>query len=92
MGSAAALLGLASHSCSVLALNTDQLAMRLGAIPLKLNFNENSLGMSGTALNAAQIAVKTAGNRYPDGAVTELREQLATRHQVSPDMIIFGNG
>lgn len=92
LGSTAALLGLASHSCSVLALNTDQLAMRLGAIPLKLNFNENSLGMSGTALNAAQMAVKTVGNRYPDGAVTELREQLATRHQVSPDMIIFGNG
>ncbi|MFT4941975.1 MAG: histidinol-phosphate aminotransferase [Paraglaciecola sp.] len=92
LGSSAALLGLASHSCSVLALANDQLAMRQGAVPLKLNFNENSLGMSGKALNAAQIAVKTAGNRYPGKAVSQLREQLAMLHQVSPDMIILGNG
>ncbi|MFT6897664.1 MAG: histidinol-phosphate aminotransferase [Paraglaciecola sp.] len=92
LGSSAALLGLASHSCSVLALSNDKLAMRQGAVPLKLNFNENSLGMSGKALNAAQIAIKTAGNRYPGKAVTQLREQLAMLHQVSPDMIIFGNG
>lgn len=92
LGTSAALLGFASHSPSVLALNTDQLAMRRGAVPLKLNFNENSLGMSVKALNAAQIAVKTAGNRYPDKAVAQLGEQLATLHQVSPDQIIFGNG
>ncbi|MFT4788848.1 MAG: hypothetical protein ACI95X_001674 [Paraglaciecola sp.] len=44
LGSSAALLRLASHSCSVLALSNDQLTMRQGAVPLKLNFNENSLG------------------------------------------------
>ncbi|MFQ3219656.1 MAG: histidinol-phosphate/aromatic aminotransferase/cobyric acid decarboxylase-like protein [Paraglaciecola sp.] len=48
--------------------------------------------MSGKAINVVQIAVKTAGNLYPGKAVSQLREQLATLHQVSPEMIIFGNG
>ena len=92
LGTTAALLGLAAHAPSVLALNRAQLAMRQDAVPLKLNFNENSLGMSVKALNGAQLAVKTAGNRYPVEAITVLREQLAAVHKVSSDMIIFGNG
>ncbi|PCI59116.1 MAG: hypothetical protein COB37_12130, partial [Kordiimonadales bacterium] len=68
------------------------LSERKGAAAMMLHFNENSLGMSPKAIKAAQLAVASAGNRYPDDAVAELTDKLAAKHQVPADWIVLGNG
>jgi len=72
--------------------NSLVLDSRSGATPLWLNYNENSLGMSPSAVEAAQRATRDAGNRYPDAAVERLRELLGEKHGVDPQQIILGNG
>ncbi len=64
--------------------------MGLGKI-VKLASNENPLGLSPLARDAAQSALERV-NRYPDGGTYELRNKLAEKHQVSPEMIVLGNG
>jgi histidinol-phosphate aminotransferase len=91
-GSTAAVLASGSALNVSQARSVDALSFRQGAAPLLLNFNENSLGMSKRAVEAAQYATLTAGNRYPDGAVEKLRELLAKIHNVSAAQIILGNG
>ena len=71
---------------------SEVLAFRKNASPLLLNYNENSLGMSALAVNAAQQVASTASNRYPDDAVARLRSTLAALHGVPVEQIIFGNG
>ena len=58
---------------------------------VKLASNENPLGMSPRALEAAQRAAMDV-NRYPDGATWELKEKLAQRLDVPKEMIVLGNG
>jgi histidinol-phosphate aminotransferase len=58
---------------------------------VKLASNENPLGMSPKALEAAQRAAAEV-NRYPDGATWELKEKLAQRLGVRREMIVLGNG
>ena len=58
---------------------------------IKLASNENPLGMSPKALEAAQRAAAVV-NRYPDGATWELKEKLAKRLGVRKEMIVLGNG
>lgn len=58
---------------------------------VKLASNENPLGPSPMAIEAAQRALKEA-NRYPDGGGFYLREKLAARYKVSMDQIILGLG
>jgi histidinol-phosphate aminotransferase len=58
---------------------------------VKLASNENPLGMSPKALEAAQRAA-TGVNRYPNGATWELKEKLAERLGVRKEMIVIGNG
>jgi histidinol-phosphate aminotransferase len=58
---------------------------------VKLASNENPLGMSPMALEAAQRAAAEV-NRYPDGATWELKEKLAGRLGVRREMIVLGNG
>ncbi len=77
---------------SAFAASTEQLDFRRGKPELLLHFNENSLGMSPTAMQAAQKAVAQYGNRYPDDAVGTLKQNLADLHGVSEQQIILGNG
>ena len=82
MLSGAALAGSGMFVPQVFATNPNAFAFRQGQPELLLHFNENSLGMSPKALTAAQQAIALYGNRYPDDAVSELRQRLATRHSI----------
>lgn len=70
----------------------DEVARELGLERIvKLASNENPLGLSPYARDAAIEAMEGV-NRYPDGGTYELRNRLAEKHQVSPEMIVLGNG
>ncbi len=58
---------------------------------VKLASNENALGPSPKAIDAMRA---TAGKMhlYPDGGAFYLRQALADKLGVSPDMLLFGNG
>jgi len=71
------------------------LADGFGAIEgeIRLNSNENPLGISRAARRAASEALDTLANRYPKAdAHLPLRELLAEQHGVSPDNIVLGAG
>ena len=58
---------------------------------VKLSSNENPLGPSPRAVAAIQAAV--AGiNRYPDAGALALRQGLAARFEVTPEMVACTNG
>lgn len=57
----------------------------------KLASNENPLGPSPAAAEAARDAVLEA-HRYPDGNGFELKGRIAARHGVRPEQITLGNG
>jgi len=59
--------------------------------PLLLNQNENSLGMSPDAIEAAQKAL-ALGHRYPDEHVTTLVADLARCEGLQPHNISVSNG
>lgn len=59
--------------------------------PLLLNQNENSLGMSPRAIEAAKKAL-ALGHRYPDELVTALSADLARREGLSSQNIGVSNG
>jgi len=80
---------LAPYSCGK---SVEELAREKGlARIIKLASNENPLGMSPKALEAAQRAAGGV-NRYPDGANWELKEKLSERLGVDREMIVLGNG
>ena len=58
---------------------------------IKVASNENPLGPSPKALAAVRSALKSL-NRYPDGNATLLKEKLAEKLSVKPEMIVTGNG
>jgi histidinol-phosphate aminotransferase len=58
---------------------------------VKLASNENPLGPSPLAIEAAERAMKSA-NRYPDGGAYLLKQALSARLGVTPDMLVMGNG
>ena len=58
---------------------------------VKLASNENPLGPSPLALDAARRALEDV-SRYPDGNGFELKAALAKRHGVATDQIVLGNG
>jgi histidinol-phosphate aminotransferase len=70
----------------------EEVARELGiAHAIKLASNENPLGASPKALAAAaQALVET--HRYPDAAAFKLRQVLASKLDVRPSELIFGNG
>lgn len=68
------------------------LPFRKNATLLRLHFNENSAGMSPKAVAAAQQALGLAHNRYPDQALQELRQAIATREGVSEASVVLGGG
>ncbi|MEM8549922.1 MAG: histidinol-phosphate transaminase [Verrucomicrobiota bacterium] len=57
----------------------------------KLASNENPLGPSPKAVEAAIEAMKLA-HLYPDGGAVLLREKLAEVHELSPEQFIVGTG
>ena len=59
--------------------------------PVKLASNENSLGPSPLALEAARAALAQS-HRYPDGSGRPLRGALSRCYQVPPEQVILGNG
>ena len=58
---------------------------------IKVASNENPLGPSPKAVQAVRAALKSL-NRYPDGNATLLKEKLAQKLRVRPEMIVTGNG
>lgn len=72
----------------------DELAREMGLDPksiVKLASNENPLGPSPLALDAARRALGELC-RYPDGNGFELKQALARRLSVEPNQITLGNG
>lgn len=62
-------------------------------VPVRLNTNESPFPPPNAWLDAvADIVRSISWNRYPDRAVTELRETIARRHNVSPANIFVANG
>lgn len=77
-----------------LVLQPKDLAARLGVDPNEiadLSANENPLGPSEKAIEAATAAVAN-GHRYPDPEQRVLRELLADMHRVTPDHVFVGAG
>ena len=68
-----------------------QLIRQQPAGVVKLSSNENPLGPSPRALAAIQSAAANV-NRYPDAGSLALRQGLAARFGLSPDMVICSNG
>jgi histidinol-phosphate aminotransferase len=58
---------------------------------VKLASNENPLGPSPKAMEAARLALGEA-NWYPDGGSKRLRHVLAARHNVCPEEVFVGLG
>jgi histidinol-phosphate aminotransferase len=70
---------------------TEEVERELKIRAVKLASNENPLGPSPKAMEAAKRAL-TEAHRYPDGGTHLLREQLASRTGVSMDEIFVGLG
>ena len=66
-------------------------ARALSAEVAKLSSNENPYPPPSTVVDAAQAAL-TSINRYPDMACHDLKEALATYHEVSSESIVLGTG
>jgi len=70
----------------------DELERELGITnSIKLASNENPLGPSPKALEAAKLVVGEV-NLYPDGAGFKLSQALAKKHNTAVDSITLGNG
>ncbi|MEM0912628.1 MAG: histidinol-phosphate transaminase [Pseudomonadota bacterium] len=59
---------------------------------LRLHYNENSLGMSQEAIDAAKHALATYGNIYQVEAVAELKSLLAAKNRLESSQVLLGNG
>jgi histidinol-phosphate aminotransferase len=62
-----------------------------GVAMIKLASNENPFGPSPLAIEAIRAAAVEV-NLYPDNDATELRFELATRHQLTPEQIFLADG
>ena len=70
----------------------EELAREFGITnAIKLASNENPLGPSPKALEAAR-AILNDVHRYPDAAAFKLRERIAAEHRIPMDHVIQGNG
>ncbi|MBV2264200.1 MAG: histidinol-phosphate transaminase, partial [Thauera sp.] len=58
---------------------------------VKLASNENPLGMSARARDAAITAIGEI-SRYPDGGAFALKKALCARFGVQPAQLVIGNG
>lgn len=65
-----------------------------GTVPagcVRVNANENNLGVSPLALAAMKKALDE-GNRYPESSCAVLRQKLAARYGLTPEHILVSNG
>lgn len=62
-----------------------------GATMIKLASNENPFGPSPRAVEAIRAAA-TEVNLYPDNDASDLRMELAARHQIAPEQIFLADG
>jgi histidinol-phosphate aminotransferase len=69
----------------------EEVERELGHPAIKLASNENPLGPSPLAIEAAVRAMQKA-SFYPDGGGFYLREKLAERHEIGMDRVILGAG
>lgn len=70
----------------------EELERELGISDIvKLASNENPLGPSPMAIDAARTVLADA-HRYPDGSGFRLKARLAELHGVKPSQILLGNG
>ena len=70
----------------------EELARELGVEnAVKLASNENAIGPSPLAIEAARAMLGSA-NRYPDGACYRLRERLAAFHGIGANEVLPGAG
>jgi histidinol-phosphate aminotransferase len=69
----------------------EEVERELKTTAIKLASNENPLGPSPLAIEAAKKAL-AGSNRYPDGSGTYLREALAKKHEIPAENIILGGG
>ncbi|MBI5142080.1 MAG: histidinol-phosphate transaminase [Nitrospirae bacterium] len=69
----------------------EEVERELGIKAIKLASNENPLGPSPKALEAASAALASI-HRYPDGGAYNLRNALAVKHGLGQSELIFGNG
>jgi len=69
----------------------EEVERELGLTAIKLASNENPLGPSPKAIEAAAGSL-TSSHRYPDAGGYYLREKLAARHNVSMDHLVLGAG
>jgi len=64
----------------------------LGEQTLWLNWNENPMGLSPKARDAALGVVMSRANRYPDLSRAELAATVAKQHGVGPENVVLGCG
>ena len=69
----------------------EEVERELNIHAVKLASNENPLGPSPKAIEAARAALGES-HRYPDGGTHRLRQTLAARHGVTPEEIVVGLG
>ena len=69
----------------------EEVERELKTTAIKLASNENPLGPSPLAMEAARNAL-AGSNRYPDGSGFYLREALAKKHSIPAANIILGGG
>jgi histidinol-phosphate aminotransferase len=70
----------------------EEVARELGVKDaVKLASNENALGPSPLAIEAARAALG-GSNRYPDGSCYRLRERIAAFHGIQPNEVLPGAG
>ncbi len=73
------------------ALRHAQLESGAAISMIKLASNENPFGPSPRAVEAIRAAAQEV-NLYPDNDSTELRQELARRHQIDPSQIFLADG
>ncbi|MEC5318778.1 histidinol-phosphate transaminase [Brenneria populi subsp. brevivirga] len=91
LGTAAVASGLSSRVFAETAPTNAELAPPSPDNPIRINFNENPLGMSPKAQAAARDAVVKA-NRYAKNEILMLGKTLADHHQVEPASILLTAG
>ena len=69
----------------------EEVERELGISAIKLASNENPLGPSPKAVEAAMKCLAQS-NRYPDAGGFYLREKLAQRHNIEMDHLVLGAG
>ncbi|WP_380178849.1 pyridoxal phosphate-dependent aminotransferase [Kalamiella sp. sgz302252] len=90
-GGAAVTAGLSSRTLAAAPAGAAAFSPPSADNPIRINFNENPLGMSPKAQAAARNAVAKA-NRYAKAEIIGLREKVAEHHQVSSSSVLLTAG